>query len=222
MATPVWEQKSKEAIRSFVRKTTKPLNALLERDAVEGDTRTFVTDLLVDGLGYDKYVDLTAEYMVRGEFADIGIRIDKQIVAFVEIKRVSLNLKEQHLRQVKTYAANEGVEWAILTNGRVWQVYRISNTTPITEHLILSVDLLDERTPAAKADELWLLSREALKRGLLAEKWKAESVLAEDYLENALMSESVLKALRAEIRRNSQQLVDPANLKSALAKILAK
>ena len=66
------------------------------------------------------------------------------------------------------------------------------------------------------------MSREALKRGLLAEKWKAESVLAEDYLENALMSESVLKALRAEIRRNSQQLVDPANLKSALAKILAK
>jgi hypothetical protein len=40
-----------------------------------------VTDFLCDGLGYDKYEDLTPEYQVRGEFVDYGIRIDKQLVA---------------------------------------------------------------------------------------------------------------------------------------------
>ena len=30
-----------------------------------------ITDFLCDGLGYDKYVDLTTEYQVKGEFADL-------------------------------------------------------------------------------------------------------------------------------------------------------
>lgn len=54
MATPAWEQKSKELIRGFVKKYAKALTALHARDAVEADTRTFVTDMLVEGLGYDK------------------------------------------------------------------------------------------------------------------------------------------------------------------------
>ena len=88
MAEQVWETKSKERLRVFLRKNLKALEALRDRDAVEADTRTFVTDLFVDGLGFDKYEELTAEYMVRGEFADIGIRIDKKLRAFVEIKRI--------------------------------------------------------------------------------------------------------------------------------------
>jgi hypothetical protein len=46
-----------------------------------------VTDFLCDGLGFDKYEDLTCEYQVKGDFADYGIRIDKQMIAFVEVKR---------------------------------------------------------------------------------------------------------------------------------------
>jgi predicted type IV restriction endonuclease len=38
-------------------------------------------------------------------------------------KRVATNLSTRHLRQVETYAVNEGVEYIILTNGSVWQVY---------------------------------------------------------------------------------------------------
>jgi hypothetical protein len=62
------------------------LAELIARDANEGDTRLLVTDFLCDGLGYDKYEDLTTEYQVKGEFADYGIRIAKQLVAFIEVK----------------------------------------------------------------------------------------------------------------------------------------
>jgi hypothetical protein len=41
------------------------------------------------------------------------------LVAFIKVKRVATNLSTRHLRQVETYAVNEGVECIILTNGSV-------------------------------------------------------------------------------------------------------
>jgi hypothetical protein len=99
---------------------------LVARDANEGDTRLLVTDFLCDGPGFDKYADLTTEYQVKGEFADYGLRIDRGLVAFIEVKRVATKLSTRHLRQVEMYTVNEGVEWIILTNGAVWQVYHIT------------------------------------------------------------------------------------------------
>lgn len=216
MAVPVWEQKSKDALKAFFRKNLKALDALLKRDAVEADTRTFVTDVLVEGLGYDKYEELTAEYLVRGEFADIGIRVDKKILAFVEIKRVSTELKDTHLRQVKNYAANEGVEWVVLTNGRIWQIYHISNTTPIEHVLLVEVDLLADQTPADRVNQLWQIGREALKRNVLAATWKTESALKAQNILAAIKSEAVQAAIRKEIRAKTGQLVDVKKLSQAI------
>src|SRR5215218_1031042 len=81
---PKWELDTRERVRLAIRKYAVPLQGLLDRDANEGDTRLFVTDFLFEGLGFDKYTDLTTEYMVKGDFADYGIRIDKQMVAFIE------------------------------------------------------------------------------------------------------------------------------------------
>jgi hypothetical protein len=62
-------------VRAAVRRFARPLADLIARDANEGDTRLSVTDFLCDGLGYDKYEDLTTEYRVKGEFADYGVQI---------------------------------------------------------------------------------------------------------------------------------------------------
>lgn len=79
---PKWETDAKAKLRDAVRRFTKPLNDQIERDANEADTRLLVTDFLCEGLGFDKYADLSTEFMVKGEFADYGLRIDKQLVAF--------------------------------------------------------------------------------------------------------------------------------------------
>jgi hypothetical protein len=47
---PKWEQAAKDRIRAALRRYAKPLNDLIARDANEGDTRLFVTDLLCDVL----------------------------------------------------------------------------------------------------------------------------------------------------------------------------
>jgi Type I restriction enzyme R protein N terminus (HSDR_N) len=96
--------------------------------------------------------DLTTEYGVRGEFADYGIPIpiDKQLVAFVEVKRVATKLSARHLRQIEMYAVNEGVEWMVLTNGREWRAYHLSGGLPVEVDLALEVDLLADGSPRKK------------------------------------------------------------------------
>jgi hypothetical protein len=85
---PKWETETRERLKANIRRFAKPLTEAADRDANEGDTRLLVTDLLCDALGNDKYADLTTEYQVKGEFADYGIRIDRELVAFIETKRI--------------------------------------------------------------------------------------------------------------------------------------
>jgi hypothetical protein len=94
-------------------------------------------------------------------------------VAFIEVKRVATKLSTRHLRQVEMYAVNEGVEWIILTNGAVWQVYHITGGLPVVIDLALEVDLLGDEPPAHKVNQLFYLSRESLKKRQIDELWKA-------------------------------------------------
>jgi hypothetical protein len=200
-------------------KTKRALNTLFERDAVEADTRTFVTDILVDALGYDKYDELTAEYLVRGEFADIGARVAGELRFFVEIKRITMPLKDQHLRQVKTYAANEGVPWVILTNGREWQLYHISSTTPIVHLLVSKIDLMDAK-PAQAVEFFLPFSRPAITRPMLNKLWQDSKGLHPETVSGALRSEAVLSALRRQIRSQTGSLVDADKLSGQVDELL--
>src|SRR5215211_6371703 len=104
-SAPKWETEARDRLRAAIRRFSKPLADLVARDANEGDTRLLVTDFLCDGLGFDEYADLTTEYQVKGEFADYGLRIDRELVAFIEVKRVATKLSTRHLRQVEWWTA---------------------------------------------------------------------------------------------------------------------
>jgi hypothetical protein len=204
---------SRERLRGAIRKFGKPMNDLLARDANEGDTRLLVTDFLRDGFGYDTYEDLTTEYQVRGEFADYGVRIDGELIAFIEVKRIKTKLAAKQLRQVEMYAVNEGVQWAILTNGAQWQVFHLGTTTPIEIDLALDVDLLDEsKTLAQKTDELFYLTRESMKRGQMDELWQARRATAPKSLAAVLVSDVVAETVRKELRRATGQRVEASDI----------
>lgn len=201
---PKWESDTRERIRASLRKFGKPLAELAARDANEGDTRLLITDVLCDALGFDKYSDLTTEYAVKGEFADYGVRIDQQLVAFIEVKRATTKLNERHLRQVEMYAVNEGVEWLILTNGSQWQVYRLIAGLPVTIDLVLDIDLLAESlTLVRKADQLFYLSKESLKRRQIEEVWRERAATAPKSLAAIVLSDPVVEAARKELRRQT-------------------
>ena len=205
---PKWELEGRERLKAAIRRFTKPLADLADRDANEGDTRLLVTDFLCDGLGFDKYSDLTTEYQVKGEFADYGVRIDRELMAFIEVKRIATKLAPKHLRQVEMYAVNEGVEWVLLTNGAIWQVYHLTGGLPVVIDLALEANLLSDETVAQKANQLFYLTRESLKRRQIDELWKAQRATSPKSLSEVLVSESVADAIRKELRRRTGHNID--------------
>lgn len=215
-ALPKWESAARDRVKVAVRRFSKPLADLIDRDANEGDTRLLVTDFLCEALGFDKYEDLTTEYQVKGEFADYGIRIDRQLVAFIEVKRCTQKLGARHLRQVQSYAVNEGVEWMILTNGQVWQVWHLTGGLPVVVDRTLEVDLLSDVSLSTKADGLFHLSKEAMKHRLLDELWRAKAASSPKSLAAALVSDAVLEATRKELRRRTSYNCDVGVIKQAL------
>ena len=215
-SAPKWELDTRERLRSAIRKFSKPLSELVARDANEGDTRLLVTDFLCEGLGYDKYTDLTTEYQVRGEFADYGVRIEKDLIAFIEVKRVATKLDAKHLRQVEMYAVNEGVQWVILTNGANWKVYHITGGLPVIIDLALDVNLLGEESLQYKASLLYYLTRESLKRQQIDDLWRAKRATSPKSLARVLLAPPVLAAVQKELRRQTGHVVEPTEIEKLL------
>lgn len=199
-----WEQDDIDRIKEAIKKYTQPLKSLKARDAVESDTRILVTDMLWDAFGLDKYSDLRTEQVIAKEFADYVIQIDGKQHAIVEAKRVGVTLKEAHLKQAKQYAVNEGIEWIILTNGQVWQVYCLVPGLPVIHEKILEFDILsEEHTLDEKAERMALISKESLKRGRLDDYKKKVNARSPKVLLEVIMSEDVINTLKREIKRKT-------------------
>lgn len=204
---PKWEQSVKARIRASLKHLSKPLAEAVQRDANEADTRLLVTEFLCEAFGYHRFDDLDTEYAVKGQFADYGLRVDKQLVAFVEVKRCATKLAPKHLRQAELYAAHEGIEWIILTNGAVWQLYHLEGGLPVTVDLVLEADLLGEQSAAVLASTLMPLSREAMKKGVLESLWKQVRASSPQSVAAAIMAPSVIKAIRSEMHRSTGHLL---------------
>jgi hypothetical protein len=193
------EEKVKQRIKAGHAKIVKRLQDAQAADLNEADTSALVAHILQTLLGYDPLDDLTQQYKVRGLFADYGVKIDGQLVAFVEVKSARTALNERHLRQVEQYATNQGIDWLILTNALRWQVYRITFTKPITRDLVIDVDLT--ATPATQlVDELYYLSKESLKRGEVERLWRERTAVGPCNLVKVLFSAPVIDRIRKELR----------------------
>ena len=182
------------------------LSAAKSRDVNEADTVVVVTDLLADLLGYDKYTEITREYAIRGTVCDLAIKIDDQPKLLIEVKAIGLDLKDQHVRQAIDYAAKEGIEWAVLTNGATWKIYRVVFAKPIDQELVIEINLLslNPRLPA-HLDLLFPLTREGMLKAALNDYHAQRQAMSRFSLAALLLSEPMLKILRRELRRLSPE-----------------
>lgn len=209
------EEKTKARIQKTLRKYVPLLERARQRNINEADTSGRVYDMISDILGYDKYLEATGEYRVRGQYVDYAIKLDGEIKYFIEVKAVGVTLNQNHLRQVISYAVDEGVEWAVLTNGWMWQLYHIAYERPISVELVAEADLLaKDKTPAV--DLLCLISKEGVAAGKAAEYWATKLALSTPNLVKALLSEPVINAMRREFRRITEQRLSAQELAGLL------
>lgn len=174
------------------------------RDVGESDTVTIVVDMLADIMGFDKYADVTSEHSIRGTFCDLAIKIDGTLQCIVEVKAIGLELKDQHVKQAVDYAANQGVDWVILTNAASWRIYRVSFGKPIDQELVVEIDF-QSLTPKNEKDveTVYLMCREAWCKSVLGEFHQQKQALSRFFLGAMLLTEPVLNVIRRELRRLS-------------------
>lgn len=202
---PQWEADVRGQLHAALERFTGPLQDLIDRDANEGDTRLLVTDFFSDGLGYNKYDEVTTEYRTKNESVDYGLKVGDDVFALVEVKRCGQDLNARSLRPARLSAAEEGVQWLVLTNGRNWEVY-YAGTAEDSPMRILEVDLLGDADPKAKVDALFHISRAGVVSGRLDTLLKWRKALLGAPLAEALQSPTVLEAIRAEVRNRTEHV----------------
>jgi hypothetical protein len=188
---------------SFGLKRFQPIiSAAKARDANESDTSMIITDMMAELFGYDKYSEVTKELAIRGTYCDLATKIEGKFQMLIEVKAVGIDLKESHIKQAVDYASNKGIEWVALTNANNWKVFKVIFSKPIDFEMVLDIDLLTLNFKnETHLENLFLLTKESMiKSGLYAYHDQIQAT-NKFYLGALILSDSVLEAIRRELRR---------------------
>lgn len=214
------EARIKDALKRF-----KPvIEQAKARDIGEADTSTLVKDILAELFGYDKYAEITAEYQIKSTYCDLALKVDGKLTLLVEVKAIGLDLKDAFIKQAVDYAANQGVEWVILTNAQTWQVYKVSFGKPITNELLMSLNFLSiDPKNEADIEALYLLTREAQGKSLLDEYHEQKQALSKYCIGAVIMTEPVLAVIRRELKRISPDVrIDVVEIQQVVSQEVIK
>lgn len=188
--------------RGNLRKYQKAFEGARSRDVGESDTCVIISDFLADVLGYDKYNELTTEFAIRSTFCDLAIKIRGHLEFLIEVKSIGTDLKDIHARQAIDYAANQGVDWVLLTNGAQWKAYKLRFEKPIQADLVFDIDLL---APDVKSNQLlerlYLISKEAGGGSAMESYYRQQEAKSRYVLGQLLLSDQMLGYARRELRR---------------------
>ena len=200
------------------------LAAAKARDVGETDTVTIVKDMLAAVFGYDKYSELTSEFAIRGTYCDLAIKLDAKLFTLIEVKAIGIELKEQQVKQAVDYAANQGVDWVLLTNGIRWCVYHVLFTRPIQTELVVDIDF-SALNPKSDSDleMLYLWCKEGWVRSALGDFHTQKQALSRFFLGAMVISDTVLEVVRRELRRVSPDVrIDIEQIRTVLVNEVLK
>lgn len=207
-----------------IAKYQQVLQIAKDRDVNEPDTVSIIKDMLADVFGYDKYLDVTSEFAIRGTFCDLAIKIDNKVEFLIEAKAIGLELKEGHLRQAIEYGANNGVPWVLLTNGMVWRVYKIRFEQPINYDLVCEFNFAELDTKNEEHQEkLFIVCKEGLVKAAREEFHEKILTVNRFVLGALILGDEVVGVIRRELRKLSDGvLVTPEEIALVLANEVLK
>jgi predicted type IV restriction endonuclease len=180
--------------------------------------------MLADIFGYDKYLDITSEFAIRGTYCDLAVKINNKVEFLIEAKAIGLDLKESHLRQVIDYGANNGIPWVILTNGIVWDVYKIKFEKPIGYDEVCSFSMVEiDASNEEHQERLFLVCKEGLVKDA-REQFHEKILTVNRFILGALLlSDEMIQVIRRELRKLSDGvLVSPEEITKVLTNEVLK
>lgn len=217
-------KRATDRISAQLKRYQAVLQGAKNRDISESDTVVIVTDMLADLFGYDKYTEVTTEFAIRSTFVDLAVKVGNDVRFLIEVKAIGGPLKDAHVKQAVDYAANQGIEWVALTNGWNWQIYKVQFSQPIDKTKVFDIDL-QQMTPRSDAllDCFGNLSKEGFALSSMAALFLQRQATSKYSLACILQSDSVVSAVRKELRRLFPGLkVDEEHLRTEIRERVVK
>ncbi len=141
----------------------------------EYPTRTIFIDPMLNALGWDVRDPDEVELehpTVDGKSVDYAMKVNRKVVLHLEAKQLGDPLDDvKSITQVVGYAANDGIEWCVLTNGVRYKVYKASEKASAPEKLLFEVSIDQFESDGSSVQELAKqfnrLSRDSMAAGKL-------------------------------------------------------
>jgi hypothetical protein len=216
MLTDLKKQKLSENIKAYCKRFLS--GSITDLD--ESGTRIMINHFLTDVLGYTALEEVRTEYMIKGTYADYMIQMSGKRHFLVEVKAFSLNLNESHLRQAVNYGANEGVEWALLTNGKNFDFYRILFEKPIIHKKVFSVDFSDAASVKAAIDKIQYLCKEMVNKNGLDTLWNKALALTPNSIAKILLCPDVVSMVRKSVNKSYETKFEDQQIQDTIYKII--
>lgn len=188
----------------------------------ESATRIMVNNFLSDVLGYQELQEIKTEYRIKTDYADYVVQLKRKKHFVVEVKSIQLDIREKHLTQSLGYAANEGIDWILLTNGRQIHLYRVNFGKPVSTTLIYKLDLTNVDDLKKAPQQLWYLTKKAVEKGELEDFWKRSSALQLENLAKLLYSEEIVKRLRNDLKAETGIYFQMDDVSKSLFELITK
>jgi hypothetical protein len=217
MLTDLKRQKLSDSLKNYFKRF---LNGSIT-DLDESGTRIMINHFLTDVLGYIALEEVRTEYMIKGTYADYMVQMNGKRHFLVEVKAFSLNLNDSHLRQAINYGANEGVDWALLTNGKQFDFYKIHFEKPIHQTKVFSVVLNDPGSLKNAAEILQFLTKDAVTKGGLDVLWNKSLALTPKSIAKILLCPDVVSMVKKSVNKSYTTKFDDQQIQDAIFTIIS-
>ncbi len=173
------------------------------KDLDEASTRIMINYFLTDILGYVEFEDIKTEYRIAGEYADYVIQIGRKKHFVIETKSIQIDLDEKHLRQALNYAANEGIDWILLTNGETFILYKVLFNKPISSKKIFEYNLSKITNFDNASAKISLLLKKSVVQKQLDKHWERFKISEPKSLSGLLYHKNVVSGIRKTMKQKS-------------------
>ena len=145
-----------------IAKCIETLRIQLERHRKDGlkeyPTRTIFIDPMLGALGWDVRDPDEVELehpTVDSKSVDYAMKVNRKVVLHLEAKQLGDPLDDvKSVTQVVGYAANDGIEWCVLTNGVRYKVYKASEKASAPDKLLFEVSIDPDDSEGLTVQEL--------------------------------------------------------------------
>jgi hypothetical protein len=186
----------------------------------ESGTRLMINTFLTDVLGFIPIEEVKTEYMIRGTYADYVIQTKGVRQFLVEVKALSFVLSDKHLRQAINYGANEGIEWALLTNGKCFEFYKILFNKPIESRKVFSFDLSDTSQLKSCVEVLQYIHKDSITNKGLTLLWNKTCALDPLNVAGLLFATPVTNFIKRALKNKFKSKFSDDEIQASINRII--